>query len=404
MKLAIHLLTWNGNKYIPYLFDSLRKQTFNNYKLIILDNASTDDTVEKIKIELQNFPVEYELIINKENKGFAGGHNQLIVDCKTEYVLLLNQDMFLMPDCLEKLVEFMNSSSEVAVVSPRLMKWDFSCPSLTKRGWPTGRESLPEFGQTSATPSACLDGMSGRPTPSWKEGDIEKSFTNQIDTLGLKVLRNRRVVELNAGEDWSSCHCEEADKKADEAIPMKQGIATSRSGVTRNDSAEVFGVSGALPMFRKSVIDEIGLFDETYGSYKEDVDLAYRLRLAGHKAYVLLNAVAYHDRSAAGPENLGDSIAIANKKQQSSWVKYHSYKNHLMTLIKNEYWQNYLLDLPFIKWYELKKFVYFLLFDRQVLKGLGELYKNFDQLKIKRKKIKEIRRVSWREMRKWWKH
>jgi len=382
MKLNVHLVTWNGGKYIPYLFDSLKKQTYNNYKLIILDNASSDDTVEKIKFELQNFPIEYELIINKENKGFAGGHNQLFEGIRSkekgecEYVLLLNQDMYLMDDCLEKLVEFMNSNSEAAVASPRLMKWDFGCPSLTKRGWPAGRESLPEFEQTSATP----------PTPSWEEGDIACGFTNQIDTLGLKVLRNRRVIEKYAGKNWD-------EKKSKLELSYH----------TTGEAMEVFGVSGALPLFRKSVIDEIGLFDETYGSYKEDVDLAYRLRLAGHKAYVLLNVVAYHDRSAAGPENLGDSIAIANKKQQSSWVKYHSYKNHLMTLIKNEYWQNYLLDLPFIKWYELKKFVYFLLFERQVLNGLKEIWKNRKDLKNKRLKNIQLREISWQEMRKWWK-
>ncbi len=273
----------------------------------------------------------------------------------------MNQDMYLIPDCLEKLVKFMDEHPEAAAVSPRLMKWDFAntpplIPPLLKGG----------------------------------RGDV---FTNQIDSLGLKVLRSRRVVELGAGENW--------DKNV---IPAKAGIQKSLAMDSRlrgNDSVEVFGVSGALPIFRKSVIDKIGLFDDSFGSYKEDVDLAFRLRSAGWKAFCVLDAIAYHDRSASGLLDLSDKTAVENKKKQSDWIRYNSYKNHLMTLIKNEYWQNYLLDLTWIKWYELKKFVYFLIFDKKVLKGLWEIWKKRKDLKIKRLKIKKLRKVSWREMRKW---
>jgi len=74
-----------------------------------------------------------------------------------------------------------------------------------------------------------------------------------------------------------------------------------------------------------------------------------------------------------------------------------------MTIYKNEYWQNWLLDAVFIKWYELKKFIYFLLFDRSVLKGLGEIWQLRKDLKTKRLKIKQLRKISWKEMRQWWK-
>ena len=319
---------------------------------MILDNASADDTVSKIKKELENFPFEHELIINKENRGFAGGHNQLNAEYRMqniEYILLLNQDMYLMDDCLEKLVTFMDGHSDVAAVSPRLMKWNYNSLQLTANS-------------------------------------LQESFTNQIDSLGLKVFRNRRVIEKYAGKIWE-------DKKSKLEL----------SHHTNDEAMEVFGVSGALPMYRKSMIDEVGLFDESFGSYKEDVDLAYRIRSAGYKAYILLDTIAYHDRAAAGPVDLNDKTAFENKMKQTEWVKYYSYKNHLMTLIKNEYWQNYLLDLPWIKWYELKKFVYFLLFDRSVLKGLGEIFKRLNDLKIKRLEIIRKRKVGWREIRKWWK-
>ena len=314
MKLSVHLVTWNGAKYIPYLFDSLKKQTFKDWKLIILDNGSTDDTVGNMKKELLDFPVEYELVEGKENLGFAGGHNLLFKTNNLKpniYNLLLNQDMYLMPDCLGKMVKFMDEPGHehVASVSPRLMRWNF------------------------------------------EKCRIGESLSNKIDSLGLKVFRNRRVIEKYTGKEWD-------DKKSKLELSFR----------THGEAMEVFGVSGAFPMYRRTALEVVaftdGTFlDESYHSYKEDVDLAFRLRSAGFTSFVLLDTVAYHDRSAAGPEEMGDSKALENKKKQSDWVKYHSYKNHIMTIYKNEYWQNWLLDAVFIKWYELKKFIYFLLFD-----------------------------------------
>ena len=199
-------------------------------------------------------------------------------------------------------------------------------------------------------------------------------------------MKNRRVIEKYTGKDWD-------DKKSKMELSHR----------TESEAMEVFGVSGAFPMLRKSAIDKVGLFDDLYFLYKEDVDLAFRLRIAGYSAFVLLDTVAYHDRSAEGLEKIGDKVAMENKAKQSEWVRYYSYKNHLMTLYKNEYWQNLLLDGIPIKWYELKKFGYFLFFDRSVLKGLGEIWKNRKDLKSKKKKVKEMRKISWRELRKWFK-
>lgn len=346
MKLSIQLVTWNGAKYIPYLFKSLREQTFKDYFLHILDNGSSDQTIELIEKELNSLNALGELIKNEENLGFANGHNLLyratlnIQHEIGEYVLLLNQDMFLKPDCLEKLINFLDNNSQAAVVSPRLMRWDFNKLQVLN----------------------C---------------DLPDSFTEQIDSLGLQVFRNRRVAEIETGERW----------------------------LQEIGAREVFGVSGALPMFRRPCLEAVkfadgAIFDSLYHSYKEDVDLAYRLQLAGFKNYVLLEALAYHDRSGAGPKNASDLSALKNKQTQSDLIKYHSYKNHLMTLYKNEFWQNFLLDFPCILWYELKKFIYFLFFERGALSGLSYIWRHKKELKEKRIFIKNQRKISWREMRK----
>ncbi len=158
MKLTVHLVTWNGAKYVPLLFESLRNQTFKDWELVVLDNASTDDTVNLIEHELENWSGQKRLVKNSVNLGFAGGHNLLYSQTTSEYFLLLNQDFYLQPDCIEKLVAEIETKPELAVVSPRLMKWDFA----------------------------------------------NQKFTNTIDSLGLKVFRNRRVVELGGGEGWQN--------------------------------------------------------------------------------------------------------------------------------------------------------------------------------------------------------
>ncbi len=345
-KLSVNLVVWNGAKYLPYLFDSLRKQNYQDWELQILDNNSTDNTIEIIEKEIINFPVPVRFFKEKENHGFAKGHNILFAESDSEYFLLLNQDMYLTEDCLEKMVEFLDKNPAVAAVSPRLMRWNFA---------------------------------------KINEG-LQESFSLQIDALGLKVFRNRRVIEQYTGENW-------------EEIKNIFG---------EKNELEVFGVSGAFPMYRHNAIKNVlfdngQMLDESYQSYKEDVDLAYRLQTTGYSSFILLDTIAYHDRAGAGPKESGDLAALKNKKKHSPWVKYFSYRNHLATLYKNERWQNFWLDFVFILWYELKKFVYFLIFEPKILKGWADLMKERKNLKSKRQEIKNKQKISWRDLRKWWK-
>lgn len=341
-KVVVQLVAWNGARYIPYLFASLKKQTSHDWQLLILDNNSTDNTATLIDKEIQNFPVSVEFIKGSENLGFAKGHNLLYKKTSASYVLLLNQDMYLGVDCIEKLAHFLDHHADVSAVAPRLMRWQFDLA----------------------------------------DDNLEKSFTNDIDALGLKVFCNRRVVEQYTKQNWEQ---------------IKNTIV---------GEFEVFGVSGAFPMYRRAAVDAVaydggGLFDESYIAYKEDVDLAFRLQSVNTRAYVLINTVAYHDRTGAGADELSDIAAVANKRKQSKYVAYHSYKNHLRTLYKNEYWQNLALDFPWVLWYELKKFVYYLLLDRAVLKGLKEVWVGRAELRAKRQHLKRLHIASWRDLRKW---
>jgi GT2 family glycosyltransferase len=63
-------------------------------------------------------------------------------------------------------------------------------------------------------------------------------------------------------------------------------------------SGEVFGASGGASLFRSSLFTEIGLFDEEFFAYFEDVDLSFRARLAGHRVYYCADAIAFHHQGA----------------------------------------------------------------------------------------------------------
>jgi GT2 family glycosyltransferase len=344
-KVTVQLVSWNGAKYIPYLLSSLAGQTYKDFQLLVWDNHSTDGTVSAIQEATKNFPVPVTITESEENLGFAKGHNRLYAKNTSPYILLLNQDMYLTPTCIEELVAGMENHPEAAAVTPRLMRWDFARIA---------------------------------------EKDLASSLSHDIDAIGLRVLRNRRVVEQFTKEPWVL---------AKAVLPPHE--------------ISVFGVSGAFPLYRRSALEAVAyadgtFFDESYVAYKEDVDLAYRLQSAGFSAFVLLDCIAYHDRAGAGARQLTDLAALINKQDQSRYVAFHSYKNHLRTLFKNEYWQNALLDFPYIMWYEIKKFVYFLFFDKSVLKGLGQVILGCRDMCSKRLYSRRHTKVSWRVMRQWW--
>ena len=340
-KLSVHLVTWNGAKYIPYLFASLRKQTYKDWELLVIDNNSTkDNTADLIEQELKNFPVPARLIRNEKNLGFAGGHNQAMRMTDALYFQLLNQDMHLAPDYFEKVVAVMDAHPEAGTGQGLLLRWDFNA----------------------------------------------NTHTDLIDTIGLKVMRNRRVVDFRTGEIY--------------------GGPSSEASEDGPHVFEVFGVSGALPIYRRKAIEgvmfENQMFDEDFFMYKEDVDLAFRLRSAGWKAYVATSARAWHDRTAAGPREMSDEAAIKNRKARPTYVNYYSYRNHLVVLLKNEHRANFVKDWLWILWYELKKFLYLLITDWGTLKGLRDIQRMWPRIKAKRAYVMKHYKVKPEEMRTWY--
>lgn len=95
--ISIVTLLYNEQEFVPKFIESVKKQNYKNIEMIFVDNACLDKGYEFAK---KLYP-EATFIRNKENLGFAKGVNQGIKASKGDYVLLLNPDIILTPDCLE---------------------------------------------------------------------------------------------------------------------------------------------------------------------------------------------------------------------------------------------------------------------------------------------------------------
>ncbi|MFA6307621.1 MAG: glycosyltransferase family 2 protein [Patescibacteria group bacterium] len=324
---TISLLTWNGQKYLPWLLKSLSEQSFVDWELLVLDNASTDNSVEVVR---EYYP-KARIIGQKQNIGFAKGHNLLINWSNSDYVFVLNQDVILETNYLRELVDFLEDHKNAASCAGKLMYWDFENGLKTKT----------------------------------------------IDSYGLKINRKREVMDNHQGETEFSI-----------------------------DNKEVFGLSATATLYRRRALDIVAgqpkenhleYFDEDFFAYKEDIDLAWRLRLFGWENWLVTTTKAYHDRSIAKGKDLKESRkhrGLANK---------FSYRNHFMLLYKNSFYKNLFRDFFAIKWYEIKKFLYLLIFERSTLVGIKEYFLNIPKLYKKRKYTMKHRKINADDIYKWFK-
>lgn len=119
MRVAANIVTFNSAQDIAACLQSLQKQTFRDFRIHILDNASSDDTLKVI----EPFDVDY-LMRSPVNTGFCKAHNDLARRFPSEYVLFLNPDTVLRPTFIEELVHALDSRPDAASASGKLVRLD----------------------------------------------------------------------------------------------------------------------------------------------------------------------------------------------------------------------------------------------------------------------------------------
>lgn len=211
---SIIILTHNGLKFTKECIRSIFQYTKEDFELVIVDNGSTDGTIEFLK----TLP-KAKLIINKNNNGFAGGCNQGISVAEGEQLLLLNNDTVVTKDWLGKLLSCYKQHSDEGLVGPR------------------------------------------------------SNFVISHQAVSKIPYQNMDEMQEFAA-DWSKKH----DKQ----------------------HYEVDHLSGLCMLFNRTLINEIGWFDERfYPGYYEDTDFCLRARVKEKKLLVANDVFIHHHGSSS---------------------------------------------------------------------------------------------------------
>lgn len=119
-ELTVVVVSFNSAATIEACLDSVRRHGPSGTKVVVVDNASRDDTLARVR---RRFP-EVEVLANAENRGFARANNQALAQVATPHVLFLNPDCVVEADSLGRMVEALATRAEVGAVGPRTLNPD----------------------------------------------------------------------------------------------------------------------------------------------------------------------------------------------------------------------------------------------------------------------------------------
>lgn len=318
-KVTISMVTYNAIGYLPFVLPSLTALLEEDVELMILDNASKDDSVPYIRSHVPDVKV----IVSNQNIGFGGGHNEVIHQSTADYVMIFNQDIIVEPDYLRQCISFLEKHPQVGAVTGILQRTQ------------------------------------------WADDGTPK-MTEDIDTCGIRIKKSHNTKDMKVAQSW-------------------------------DEPFEIFGPSAACGVYRRSALEDVVFldngrkeyFDEDFFMYKEDVDLAYRLRWRGWSSYAVPKAHGYHFRTK------GEALNRRNKQ-----VNYWSYRNHWWLLRKNISRGVLVRCLPMMLGYEIAKFGYLLIAEWPTLKGFKDIWRLRKIMSRKRAVIMSTRRIKDHEMMK----
>ncbi len=300
MKTSVVIPNLNGKGWLKDSIDSILKQTEKDFELIIIDNGSTDESLE-IARSYCHLP-NYILIENSENTGFSHAVNQGIVRAKGEFVVLFNNDAFAEPDFLSELIK-------TAQKNP-------------------------------------------------------KTFAVQ----SLMIRHFERELADDAGDYVNLL-----------AFACKEGDGRYVSRYTKEK--RIFSACGGASLYRKSILDEIGLFDETFFAYFEDVDISWRANNAGYQCILCPTAKCYHICGAT-----------TGAVRYNGFKSIQSGRNSLLMPYKNQPLLMLILNfIPQALGYALKTFAFW-------RKGYGKEWKQGMHEGLKAIKTIKKRPFRWKDL------
>ncbi len=132
--ISVVIVSWNVSELLRDCIGSLIREVSSlNYEIMVVDNASSDGTVAMVKKE---FP-QVRLIENQVNIGFPRANNQVIPDCRGEFILFLNPDTVVLPGSINAMRDFLLRNTEYGAVGPKITRPDGSIQVECASKFPT---------------------------------------------------------------------------------------------------------------------------------------------------------------------------------------------------------------------------------------------------------------------------
>ncbi len=116
---AIVILNWNGQQFLKQFLPSVMASVYENKKIVVADNASTDNSIEFLK---KYYP-QIEIIQHTTNEGFAKGYNTALKQVISDYYILLNSDVEVTPQWINPIIELMESDALIAACQPKILAY-----------------------------------------------------------------------------------------------------------------------------------------------------------------------------------------------------------------------------------------------------------------------------------------
>ena len=228
MTCSVIILNWNGEamlrRFLPNVITNTQRA---DVEIVVADNGSTDGSLAYLRTE----PVR--VIELGENFGFAEGYNRAIAQVDSDYVVLLNSDVEVMPCWLDTLLEYARTHEEVVALQPKVLSW------YSKQDVLVGKRQKVQFEHAGAA-----GGM--------------------IDCLGYPYCYGRLLTNL-----------EEDNGQYDTPTP-------------------IFWASGACMFIRRDVYVKEGGLDSVFFAHQEEIDLCWRLHCRGYQIMSVPQSVVYH--------------------------------------------------------------------------------------------------------------
>ncbi len=223
--IAAVVINWNTRDLLARCLESLRANApaHRSLEIIVVDNGSTDGSAEYVRTD---WP-DVRLIANEKNEGYTRANNQAIRASTSPYLLLVNADAFVLPGCIDRLVERLEADERAGVAAPRLVYGDGSW-----QRWTAGR------------------------APSLVSAAAYFLFIERV----LSAARRRSLY-------------------------LAQDVRTA---------FQPDWVSSACMLVRRAALDDVGLLNERFVAYMDDVDLCQRLRDGGRSVWYCPEAEATH--------------------------------------------------------------------------------------------------------------